>query len=242
MYENLECISLRTVPYDDSRSIATVWTRQRGRMSLMVPSGSGREARRRRALMMPLGLFEGCVDIRPGREIFSMRDVRPISVHTDIACDPAKGLVAMFLGEVLDRVLRTSVHDPLLSDYIFGATDILEAIGSGRGTANFAPVFLCKLMRFLGIEPDWGSYRRGTVFDMEEGTFRTAAPTVNRWLPADEAAVAHLIGRMGWNTIERMPMTRETRRCILSRLLEYYSMHGFNLSHLKSLEVATEVF
>lgn len=242
MYENVECMALRTVAYDDSRSIVTVWTRQRGRVSLMVPAGTGREARRRRALMMPLGLFEGCVDFRPGREIFSIRDVRPISVHTDIACDPAKGLVAIFLGEILERVLRVSAADSVLTDFIFGATDILETIGSARGTANFAPVFMSKLMRFLGIEPDWDSYAPEYVFDMVDGRFRVLPPTAHRWLPAGEAAEAMLLSRISWATIERVSLSRESRRCMLRRLIEYYTLHGFNLSGLHSLEVAQEVF
>lgn len=242
MYEDFDCIALRTVPYDDTRAIVTVWTRQRGRMSLIVPAGGGKEARRRRALMMPLSGFSGCIDLRPGRDIFSIRDVRPIGVHTDIACDPAKGLVAMFLGEVLERVLRINVRDELLTDYILGATDVLDALRTNRGTSNFAPVFLCKLMRFAGIEPDWGSYAPGMVFDMQGGVFRLLPPSDSRWLAADEARLADMLGRMKWGVIERVALSREARRCMLSRLLEYFTLHGFNLSGLRSLDVAMEIF
>lgn len=242
MYESVECIALRTIVYNDTKAIVTAWSRQRGRLSLQVPAGTGHEARRRRALMMPLGLFEGCVDFRTGRDIFTIRDVRPLRVHTDIACDPAKGLVAMFLGEVLERVLRTSANDPLLTDFIFSAVEILEAIRTPRGTANFTPVFLVKLMRFLGIEPDWGSYTPGAVFDTAEGLFRTTPPQTHRWLPADESAVAALLGRMGWNVLERMAMSRDTRRCALQRLIEFYTLHGYPLANIRSLDIAMEVF
>ena len=59
MYQQLRCVALRTIKYDDRRSIVSAWSEQLGRVSFIVPDGASREARRRRALLMPLSLFEG---------------------------------------------------------------------------------------------------------------------------------------------------------------------------------------
>lgn len=65
----LTCIALRTVKYSDRASILSVYTAQRGRMSLAVPAGKGKSAARFRALTMPMAVFECQADVRPGREI-----------------------------------------------------------------------------------------------------------------------------------------------------------------------------
>ena len=42
MYRPLDCIALRTVRYSDRNSILTAYTRQAGRLSFLVPAGTGR--------------------------------------------------------------------------------------------------------------------------------------------------------------------------------------------------------
>lgn len=242
MYETLHCIALRTIKYDDRRSIVTVWSVERGRIALLVPSGASREARRRRAIMMPLGLFEGQADIRPGRDLISIRDVNPITVLSDLACDPAKTVVAMFLSEVLEKVLRDTPADPLISEYIFDAVRVLDNLTRPVGVANFTLVFLYKLGLFLGIAPDCGSWTPGSVFDMSGGRWRTSAPTVGRWLDSAEARTAHIISRLDFSTASRFPMPRTLRRIALDRLIEYYTLHYTPLTDLRSLSVVGDIF
>ena len=98
-YQTLHCIALRTVKYNDRHSILTAYTREHGRMSFLLPAGSGKEAARRRALMMPMGLFECTADLRPGRDIPPMREPAPILPLHGIRSNPVKGLIAMFLAE-----------------------------------------------------------------------------------------------------------------------------------------------
>lgn len=236
MYERLRCISLRTVKYDDRRSIVTVWSAERGRMGLIVPAGSSRGACRLRAIMMPMGLFEGEVDIRPGRDLMSIRDVRPLAVLSSMSSSPAKAVVALFLAEVLERILRESAPDRLLSEFIFGAVEMLDATPP-RGVDNFPLIFLCKLGEFLGISPDVAEWRPGSYFDMTGGVYRRSAPTSGRWLGPREAATAAILQRLEFSTAARLGIDKPTRRAMLDAILEYYTIHLAPLDSLRSLEV-----
>ena len=71
MYRPLNCIALRTVRYSDRNSILSVYTLQQGRMSLLVPAGTGKAAARLRALLMPLGRFDCVADIRTATDATS---------------------------------------------------------------------------------------------------------------------------------------------------------------------------
>ena len=54
MYRDIEAIALRMVRYNDRHSILSAYSRQAGRMSLLVPAGPSASARRVRALLMPM--------------------------------------------------------------------------------------------------------------------------------------------------------------------------------------------
>lgn len=237
MFATLKCITLRTVKYDDSRSIVTVWTRSHGRVALMVPAGQSREARRRRALMMPLGLFEGECDLRPGKQIHTIRDVRPLVVMPSLMSDPVKATVAMFLSETLERILRESMPDEQMTDFIFSSVEWLDSCAAAVGVANFPLVFLYRLGHFLGIAPDESSWQRGSVFDMQEGRFRRSAPMAGHWLDPRQTRGLMLLARMDYGVAARIRLPLAVRREMLDHILEYYTIHHVALTELRSLAV-----
>lgn len=242
MYTTLQCITLRTVKYDDSRSIVTVWTRSHGHLSLIVPAGQSREARRRRALMMPLGMFEGVSDIRPGKSMHSIRDVRPLAVLPSLSSNPAKAAVAMFLCEALDRILRDVQPDDRLANFLFRSIEWLDSVATPRGVANFPLVFLCHLGYFLGIAPDSSMWRSGWVFDIDGGRFRASAPLAGRWLDPSRSRSAAMLCRLSYAASGRLAISRQVRRQMLDGVLEYFSIHHAPVGDLKSLPIVRELF
>lgn len=237
MYEHLRCIALRTVKYDDRRAIVAAWSAERGRVSFLVPDGAGREARRRRALMMPLCMFEGESDIRPGRELLSIRDLRPLEVLPDVASNPSKVVVAMFVAEVLERLLRQAAPDDILTEFIFRSVRLLDSLTSAVAVANFPILFLFRLCTFLGIEPDCSDAAPGRIFDMREGRFRLSPPSAGRWLSPRDSRWVALLHRLPPERGALLRIGVETRRAVLSRILEYYSMHIASLDGLQSPDI-----
>ena len=129
MYKSLDCIALRTVRYSDRNSILTAYTRQGGRLSFLVPAGTGRAAARLRALLMPMGRFECVADIRPGRDIHSIRDVKAVVLPP--VADPLRSTIALFVADMLSTLLKEPMSDPLLFDFI---DDALRRLGrTARG-------------------------------------------------------------------------------------------------------------
>lgn len=238
MFESLHCIALRTVRHSDSKNLLSVWSREHGRISLSMPAGSSREARRRRGLTPPLGLFEGEVDLRPGREIQSMRDLRPMPGSPALEAHPVKGLTAMFLAEFLDLLLRRSEPDEGLSDYLFGSVEVLTALSDAGAIANFHLVFLLGLMRHAGIEPQLGD--TGGIFDLREGCFRPARPLHDDWLENDEGEALRRLARVQYIDAAEAGLDRHMRGRLLAGLLHYYSIHLLPLTSLKSLQVLAE--
>lgn len=240
MLTPIDCIALRTIKYNDRHNILVVYTRQRGRMSLLIGSGTSREANRRRAITMPLSLLECIVDLRNDRDIPSIREIKVKRQLAGLHSDPVKMSMGMFLAEILGIVLAEGAEDDNLYSFIEdGITRLSEM---RRGTANFHLAFLYRLGYFLGIQPDTSSYRDGRVFDLVDAIFRDVPPIHGRYLEASEARSVAMLSRMTWDNLHLFRFNREQRRLILTSILDYYSLHYASLSSLNSLDVLRRLF
>ena len=234
-------ISLKVTRYSDTQSILTAYSREWGRVAFAIATGKGKNASRLRAMTMPMGIVECDTDMRPGREVLTMRQARPVTVLTDMHSNPLKQMVAMFLAEVLTKVLRESVPDRGIYDFIEGSARCLDAMAVSD-IGNFHICFLMHLGRLLGIEPDVTTYSPGGVMDMRDGIWRDCLPLHGEMLTPEESAEAARLARMTYTNMKYFRYTRSQRARVLDTVLRYYSLHVTPLSGLRSLEILRSMF
>lgn len=240
MLQTLHCIALRTTKYNERHAILSAYSLELGRVSFLLPAGSGREAARRRALMMPLGTFECVADIRHGQEIFIMKEPKADIVSHGIHSNPIKSALALFIAELLSVILRESQEDKAL--YLYLRQSIEKLNNATMGVANFHLCFLYRLGRFIGIEPDISTYQDGRIFDMVDGTFRLSVPLHSDYLAPDASAVVATFARMTFSNMHKFRFSRENRNQILDIILKYYTIHYASLSSLRSIDVLRSLF
>lgn len=241
MKQSYHIISLRTIRYNDRHNILTAYSLEGGTVAFLTPAGQGREASRRRALLMPLSLIECVGDRRPGHEIMVMHEPQATAALSSLRSNPIKSSVAIFLAEVLTAILREGVPDEHLFKYIEESVRLLDRLPQSR-CANFHVCFLYRLGHYLGIRPDATGYREGMVFDLLDSRFRQTPPLHGRFLaPAESAAVAAL-DRMNFRNMHFFAMSRRERNALLDGILDYYSTHYASLTSLRSLDVLRAVF
>ena len=198
MYEKLHGIVLNVIRYNDRHNIAHVYTDAHGMMSFLVAQGVTRGARLRNAMFMPLSLIELEARRMPGRELATMRDVRRYAMLADIYADPVKNAIALFVSELLTRVIHEQERNGALYSYVEQSVILLENLQAG--VANFHICFLYHLGAHLGIQPDLDTYRSGRWFDMDNGVFvdnpaARASSAGARRGACDTSAVAHDVCR-----------------------------------------------
>lgn len=239
MYTTLHCICLRTVRYNDSSAILSAYSRECGLMSFQISSGQSKEGRRRKALTMPLSFIECICDIRTGRDIHTIKELIPWGCNLlAINAHPIKTSIAVFLAEILSIVLRDSHPDSILFDYI--ATGIQRLAKIDQGIGNFHLSFLYGLSRFLGIEPDLGTWKQGYIFDMSEGIFRPTPPLHTHYLSPEKARTVAALAMMSERNLNMFRLNRKQRNDILDGILEYYSIHFSHISSISSIQVLRE--
>ncbi len=240
MYVNSRCLALRTIKYSDAKSIVSVWSDALGFITVSVSAGAGREARRRRALMMPMSVFEAVVDAKPGHEMVTLRDVRSVGVVAGM--DGARTIVALFMADFFERVLRNCQPDVSLTAYVFNTAALLRSV-SQAALANLHLFVIYRLTGVLGFEPDMSTWRAGACFDMRDGRWRLVPPSDgNRYIDSDRSEGLILLDRLNIRNIGRVRLSRDRRNELLDGLLEYYTIHHTPLTGLTSLEIVRTLF
>lgn len=248
MTEKITALVLDITRHNDRVNVVTLYTRSRGRVAFLSPAGAGKGNRLRQARLQPLAVIEADVSFRAASELQRLGQFSLHTVWRDIYFDPVKSMMALFLSEFLNKLLRASMPDENLWDYIYESLVLLDNI-RGKGLPNFHIAFLSSLLPFMGIQPDTSEYESGDIFDMQSGTFLSggfASGTGNLRSPyqlrGEEARFVTVINRLNFSNVSRLRLGREERRRILKGLLQYYGVHFPGAGNLKSLEVMREIF
>lgn len=244
MKEKLRFVALRTIKVNDKSSILNAYSLEHGRVALVLSASAGREARRRRALVMPLSLVECQAEARPCRDLYIMAEPRPLATLEKLYGNPVKNAVAMFLAEFLNIVLRDTACDA--PRFRFIAESIVRLAESPLPkAANFHIYFLLKFGLFMGIEPDFATYGDGRVFDMADGVFKRPvdiAPS-HPALTLGESELLHSLRRLDFDNLHRWRFNHVERRELIARMLDYYALHCTSaVGAIKSFDVLRTLF
>ncbi|MCH5330786.1 MAG: recombination protein O N-terminal domain-containing protein [Alistipes sp.] len=233
-------IVLGTVKYGDSSMVAQLLTDVGGRRSYMVQgirSSHGRGSKA--ALFQPLFAleFEGLESSRTDLDRF--KEVHAGIVLRSIPFDVRKSTVALFIAEVLYRLIRESEPNRMLFDFVWGSVGALDTID--EGVANFHLWFLANLSRFLGFSPG-NRYMRDAYFDMREGLFTLSPQQGHAVMSIDKAEILRDLLECDVQCLGEIGLNRHQRVEFLDTMLEYYSYHLDSIHSVRSTKILREVF
>ena len=121
-----------------------MYTEAFGRASYLVARSRGKKSSVSKALFMPLSVVEMEVEHLNKRDLHRIRETKLCYPLTDVFCNPVKNILALFLSEILFRVVKETEPDSRLFEYLFESIQLLEL--SDKGVANFHLVFLLRLL------------------------------------------------------------------------------------------------
>ncbi len=232
-------IVLGTLKYGDKGVIAHILTDVHGRQSYMLQGVKPTAKGSKMALLQPMFAveFEGLTSSK--MTMHRMKDlVSGMVLHTT-PYDVRKSTMALFMAEVLYRLVRESEANEGLFEFVWGSVAALDAID--EGIANFHLWFLANLSRPLGFSPD-NEYRDGDWLDIRDGHFTRTVISSNLALSPDNARILHdmlecdvrYLGEIGLNRTERVEF--------LDSMLRYYAYHLESIRSVESLRILREVF
>lgn len=233
-------IVLHSIPYNDKYAIIYMYTEAFGRVSYLVSRSRGKKTTVSKALFMPLSVMEMEVEHLNKRDLHRIRETKLCYPLTELFCDPVKNVLALFLAEVLFRVVKDTEPDPRLFNYLYESIRLLEY--TEKGVANFHLVFLLHLLHYLGIYPNAESYVPGSYFDMQNGVFVDRIPAHRHYLDREESFFFARLLKISFENMSLYSFSRQDRVKVINRIVEYYHLHLPEFPEIKSLSVMQSLF
>ena len=232
-------IILHSLKYTDSTTIITVYTRQFGKVTYMVRGVNKKRSVNPAAILQPLSLVEMDVYHTPGKNIQRLKEMRMEHPFSGIPFDPVKNALALFISEVLFRTLRQTEPDDSL--YLFLENSILQLDCTIKGISNFHLVFLLKLTRYLGFEPNQDD-AQVNYFDLMNGVFLKEKPLHTHFTLPEVSSDFIRVLNADYSNMHNLAFTRARRAGLIQSIVEYYQLHIPDFHGLHSLSVLQSLF
>ncbi|MCR4765839.1 MAG: DNA repair protein RecO C-terminal domain-containing protein [Bacteroidaceae bacterium] len=242
MLQRAKGIVLHTLKYKDNQLIAVLYTSQWGRMSFITSIPKTRKSGAKHLLLQPLAEVELEADIKPHATLFRVRSLQPVQPFASIPYDPIKSVITLFLQEFLYRAVREE-GQPNEAFYTYLSHSVRWLDMAERDYANFHLVFLLRVSRFLGLQPNIEHYFPGCYFDMLNAMFVPAQPQAHSFYvaPPESSYLVNLM-RLNYSNMYLFKMNRQERQRLLSLINDYYRLHLPDFPELNSLSILKEVF
>lgn len=235
MLQKTRGIVLHSLKYGETGMITTIYTEVYGRMSFIMQGIHGKRSAVKANLLRQLTLLDMEVDFKQGRELQRVREIRNILPFGSIPYEISKSTQALFISELLHRVLREEESRPELFDFLFHSVQVLDLMEDG--IANYHLIFLLQLSRYLGFAPTNNFSESKQFFDMIAGKFVLSPPDHQWFLKNPESSALSELLNMGYqNSFEFKPIYG-LRNELLNFTLDYYGLHLGNKLNIKSLEI-----
>ncbi len=229
-------IVLHTLKYGDSSQVACLLTDVHGRQSYMVYKRSG--------LLQPMFLVELEGLENPKAEMHRFREIRAAVPLLSVPFDVRKSTLALFMAEILYRLVREVEPNSPLFEFVWRAVGDLDAASDPSAVANFHLSFMVGLSRHLGFFPG-NEWSPGHWFDIREGLFTPIQPHGDHFSRENAALLANLMDVATSPDQSDPPpfrLNRSQRTDFLNAMLSYFGYHLDAVRDIRSVDILREVF
>lgn len=232
-------IVLRCTNYSESSVVAQIYTEHFGLQSYLINGARKPKAKIRSSFLQALHPLEMVVTFKDNNTLQRINEAHQIPPLKMIPYDIVKSSLAIFLNEVLYKILKEQTGDQYLFEYLFNAIQWLDS--SETNLANFHLVFLINLSRFLGFSPA-ESDKVLPFFNLESATFTDRLPEHPYVLQEPHTSLFRKLIATKFNDSEQIKMSAKDRQILLEKTIDYYRLHLTNFKEVKSLYILEEIF
>ncbi|MBE6209087.1 MAG: DNA repair protein RecO [Rikenellaceae bacterium] len=232
-------VVLHTLKYGDNSLVVFMLTDLKGRASFMVRGVKSGRGGNKLALFQPMFVVEFEAVSSPKAQMDTLRDVHSALPLESLPFDIVKSTIALFMAEVLYRLVRDVEPESPLFDFVCNVVQSLDEAQSG--VANFHLKFMVELARHMGFYPS-GDYREGDVLDIREGVFVGAEPAHGAAMSVENSRTLARFMQTDFDSLDTVPMNRTSRDAFLSAMLEYFDYHLDSVRNIRSVEILRTVF
>jgi len=231
-------IVLSKIKYKDYDLIVKCYTENRGVVSYLIKGVlKSKKSAMKTVYFQPLSQIQYEETFKPNQSLHYFKEVKPILVYKTLHHHIYKSSIVLFIAEILSQVLKEESSDKQLFHFLKHAFEYLDAEDD---YANFHLLFLLRLTRYFGFEPE-DSRVNYKYFNLESGVFENH-PTSAYTLQDANLNILKQLLRCNFASLEAIKLNSKQRQSFLNALLLYYELHIDGFRQPKSLAVLEAVF
>ena len=152
MLSKNNCIVLSKLKYKDYDLIVKCYSEQRGVISYILRGIlKSKKSQTKTVYFQVLSQLQIVENYRSNQSLHSIKEVKPYYIYKSLHTNIYKSAIVLFLSEILSSVLKEEEKNEDLYNYLETAFQYLDNEGQ---FSNFHLLFLLKLTRYLGFQPE----------------------------------------------------------------------------------------
>lgn len=239
MLVKTEAILLHHVRYSDNSLIAHFYTREYGRLSVMVKGISSKKRSTKFSYFQPLNMFRLELYHYENRELNNLKELSLSFIPKNIPGDIYRSTITLFISELLYSVIKEEDVNRMLYGFIESSVMSLDEMT--EGISNFHLWFLVAFTDYTGIGPS-PTALKDYCFDMISGQFVQSPPSHPDYIEPRTSAILNRLLQMPADKLGELRLSGEERSELLDKILKYYNLHLPGIRQIRSLQVMKEIF
>lgn len=233
-------IVLHTTRYGESSLVVHCYTEQFGRQSYMAKGVRKTRKQNRSNLFQPLFILDFDIYYKDSREIQLVKEVNRAMPLNSIPFDISKSTQAIFMAEILYRVVKEEEANPMMAHFLIHSIQFLDALESP--SPDFHIVFLFQLTRYLGFYPQ-NNYAEGhNLFNLNSGQFKSYIADPDMQLSPEDSLLWSRYMLLDFQSIKDVKFNSSHRKTMLDNLIRYFKFHVEGMGEIRSLDVLHTFF
>ena len=233
-------IVLHTTKYGESSLVVHCYTEQFGRQTFMVKGIRKSRKQNRSNIFQPLFILDFEIYHKDSREIQLVKEVSRAIPLNSIPFEITKSTQAIFMAEVLYRVIREEETNPMLSSFLISTIQYMDTME--EACADFHIIFMFQLSRHLGFYPQNNYEGERIFFNLISGQFKAQFGDPEIYLDREVSELWSRYMRSDLQRVKEEGFNGSQRKIILDKLVRYYKLHVTGMGEIRSLEILHSYF
>jgi len=239
MIQRTRGIALHSVKFSETSIIAKVYTDLFGLQSFIIKGARKQGSRIRPGLFQPLTLLELTIYHREKNSLHTLKEACIFHPYQTLHSDIRKSSMALFIAEVVYKSIREEESNPKMFHFLEETCVNLDDI---PGTFPvFHLVFIMRLTRYLGFQPENNFSIHKRYFNLREGNFQAEPADMPYSVDEKLSAAFSSLLSASFDDLEHLRIPALVRNPLLERILQYYQLHLSGFREIRSHEVLHEV-
>jgi len=231
MIVRTEAVVLRAMNYGETSQIVTLFTRDRGKVSVLA-RGARVPKSRYGSTLQPGSYIQAVLYYKPGRDLQNLSETSHVRAFLNTAQNLEHITLALRIVELTNALMQQEQYHPMVFNLLVQTLERLN--DADARTGNLLPYFQLRLASILGFSPaiDRESVQalpeEGGLLLLDSGTIMGFGTAYSAWRRASRAALRAfaICARASLDDVMRMNLQPDVRT-ELDRLVEDYLRFHF---------------